>query len=79
MDEINAGAIIDQLQAENEKLREKLAQFRLNPPRWWQSFNIHDVVDILQDNYFWLGAVAGVIVAIVYGLVPFFSRRSHER
>lgn len=76
---IDPAAVIEQFQADNELLRETIAHLKLNPPRWWESFNIQDMSDILTDNFFWLGVAVGVIAAIAYGLAPLFLwERKHE-
>lgn len=78
--EIDSAAVIAQFQAENELLREIIAQLKLNPQRWWESFNIQDMSDILTDNFFWIGVAAGVVCAIAYGLAPLFLwERKRER
>jgi len=68
--DIDLAAVIEQLQGDNELLRETIAQLKLNPAKWWQQFSLEDAADLLQDRYFWIGAIAGVIFAIVYGLIP---------
>lgn len=68
--EIDLKAVIEQLQGDNELLRETIAQLKLNPGKWYQQFSLSDVADLLEDNFFWFGVVAGVIFAIVYGLIP---------
>lgn len=79
-DDIDLAAVVEQFQADNERLREQIARIKLNPPTWWESFNIQDVQDILTDNFFWLGVAVGVVAAIAYGLAPLFLwERKRER
>ncbi|MDE2591104.1 MAG: hypothetical protein KGL95_15710 [Patescibacteria group bacterium] len=65
-EEINYQALFEQVQAENEALREKLTKFRL------AKFDMDSVINIareaLHNGYFWLGYFVALIVMLSIGV-----------
>lgn len=71
--DIDFKGVIAHLQGENEALRNRLILGRISQLTQ-KSIRItrSDIVSVIQDKRFWIGAAVGVIFAISYGIAPFF-------
>lgn len=76
--EIDYQALYEQLMAENEGLRETVAQLKLRPPKLWESITAAEVRHVLTSKLFWAGIAVGIILAFSYGLVPLVTIQRKE-
>lgn len=64
-EEINLNDVIEQLQHENERLREQLTKIRLM--RFNATMVVNTLKDISKNPYFWLGYFFALIVMLLIG------------
>lgn len=67
MDELNLSAVVEQLQHENERLREQLSKVKLSAIPWQAVLNA--VKEASQSPLFWIGCFIGVFVMFLIGLL----------
>ena len=64
MDEIDYKVLFEDLQHENETLRERIAKIKLSRS-WLQHISYYDVLKLVTNPYFILGYFAGAIVCFL--------------